>query len=511
MPELGTNVEALAGGSRKRRPPCLNLHGREEGSSFEDHVECFERVQSVLASGGDVGANSGEGLASFETSETAGDFRLDLRHPDIAFGEIVVERTAGVVEEAEDLIVVDTESFGKVECLSAAPEISFAGILAERPLEGLRIGSLHEEDVSGRDAVEPFRPGLVIKLLRLLEGGEHVCGPSLPLMKIAEALELPHEMGAARLVEAAEILEIDLPEVMDGDALESGDDAERVEALLAPFSMEDLQGQAFRPGGVKPVELAFDPHAGLIEMDDAGGDEPLADSLLPGAEKPVASEEHLDHRPCGDADAKDGLHELNTSCNRDHLIACKVSHEGVDARPILDGSRHTFWKFRARPHAAMRADFDFDPVFDDLDGLRLRDVNDLPPLYDMSAFSVQKKSAVDADVRAVENHVAGSRAHGERGAVVSRLAAGLFTGAGAQATVFCRRLPVAIGRGRLGAVRAARLQAGLKLGYLPKQCGDLLSLGVDCRYGIIKRHEARIASPRKSTSPKKEKASNSMH
>lgn len=104
-----------------------------------------------------------------------------------------------------------------------------------------------------------------------------------------------------------EILEVDLPEAMDGDALESGDDTEHVEALLAPLSA------------------------------------------------------------------------------------------------------------------------DFDSVFGDLDGLRLWDVHDLPPLYDMSVFGVQKKSAVSADVRAVGNHAVGRRAHGARGTVVSGLASGLFT------------------------------------------------------------------------------------
>src|SRR5271157_1616693 len=65
--------------------------------------EGLEDVPTLLSRGGYDGAEAGEGPRAGHCSEAAGDFHLDLHHPQILLGLIVGEGDGEVVEESQHI------------------------------------------------------------------------------------------------------------------------------------------------------------------------------------------------------------------------------------------------------------------------------------------------------------------------------------------------------------------------------------------------------------------------
>src|SRR5829696_1359622 len=80
--------------------------GRRPGVAFEQLTEHGQRVPAVLAGGGEIAAQGQERLGPGRGAPAAGDLLLQLHHPQVAFGLVVVERHAGVVQRPQHLVPV---------------------------------------------------------------------------------------------------------------------------------------------------------------------------------------------------------------------------------------------------------------------------------------------------------------------------------------------------------------------------------------------------------------------
>ncbi len=69
-------------------------------------LQSRQQRQALFAQGGQIATNSAKGLGPSKTAETPGDLLLDLDHPQIALGEIVVKIHAKILQEAEDGLLV---------------------------------------------------------------------------------------------------------------------------------------------------------------------------------------------------------------------------------------------------------------------------------------------------------------------------------------------------------------------------------------------------------------------
>ena len=72
--------------------------------------EDVDGVAALFVGGGEVGAEREEVAGAGAGAPAAADLLLELDHADVAFGEVVVERDAEVVGEAEDLVAVAVEA-----------------------------------------------------------------------------------------------------------------------------------------------------------------------------------------------------------------------------------------------------------------------------------------------------------------------------------------------------------------------------------------------------------------
>src|SRR4051794_6927059 len=70
--------------------------GRDPDVSAGQFGEDVEGAAAVFGRGGQVGAHRGEVLGASEGAQAPGHLLLDLGHPDVAFGLVVVERNAQV-------------------------------------------------------------------------------------------------------------------------------------------------------------------------------------------------------------------------------------------------------------------------------------------------------------------------------------------------------------------------------------------------------------------------------
>jgi hypothetical protein len=77
---------------------------------WDDHKELLAKptTEAGLVCGirGQIATNSAKGLGPSKTAETPGDLLLDLDHPQIALGEIVVKIHAKILQEAEEGLLV---------------------------------------------------------------------------------------------------------------------------------------------------------------------------------------------------------------------------------------------------------------------------------------------------------------------------------------------------------------------------------------------------------------------
>ena len=89
------------------------------------------------------------------------------------------------------------------------------------------------------------------------------------------------KVAAAQLMPALLVAEAGGPAVVHQGAAEAGDEADRLDGLLAALGMQELQRQ--RPVGedMQPLVFAVDPQAGFVGMQGRRVQQAGAGGLLP--------------------------------------------------------------------------------------------------------------------------------------------------------------------------------------------------------------------------------------
>ncbi len=75
----------------------------------EEVAEYVHGALLVFAGGAEVGPDVEEGVGAVLGSPASADLLLELDHPDVAFGLVVVERDAEVGREPQDVLAVGGE------------------------------------------------------------------------------------------------------------------------------------------------------------------------------------------------------------------------------------------------------------------------------------------------------------------------------------------------------------------------------------------------------------------
>ena len=167
--------------------------------------EGLEDVPALLWRGGDDGAEAGEGPCPGHCSEAAGDFHLDLHHPQIPFGLVVGEGDSEVIEESQhiafELVQPDQKivsgSMGRASARSdlsgEGRQVSMEGEPA--PDDGVVAFDQRAQN-ERRQRRSAFGQGGAHGAVDLDEKIAHLPGPLL-LVDVDQGLKLAQMMGVA--------------------------------------------------------------------------------------------------------------------------------------------------------------------------------------------------------------------------------------------------------------------------------------------------------------------------
>src|SRR3954471_24240018 len=100
---------------------------RDPGVPAGEFGEDVEGAAAVLGRGRKVGTHRGEVLGAGKAAQTAGHLLLDLDHPDVALGGVVVERHALVGGEAQVVVQAPADAAGQ-RAVPAAGRSRWAGL-----------------------------------------------------------------------------------------------------------------------------------------------------------------------------------------------------------------------------------------------------------------------------------------------------------------------------------------------------------------------------------------------
>src|SRR5229473_5559881 len=92
------------------------------------------------------------------------------------------------------------------------------------------------------------------------------------------------------------VQEVRSPGIMDADALEDGQDANRVQSVLSSALVHMIMGEGRRTGDMLPVSLPSHRHARFVLMNDGGLNQRLFDLLLDGSQLGGHALDQFPHR-----------------------------------------------------------------------------------------------------------------------------------------------------------------------------------------------------------------------
>ena len=84
-------------------------------------------VEVLLVERGEVGADGAEGGGAGESTKAAGDFLLDLAHPDCLLGDVIGEGCIGIESESEHIVFVLAQSRQEIRCVALSSAAALAG------------------------------------------------------------------------------------------------------------------------------------------------------------------------------------------------------------------------------------------------------------------------------------------------------------------------------------------------------------------------------------------------
>lgn len=202
---------------------------------------------------------------------------------------VVVEGNSEVVEEREDARGVVSEAVEEVEGFALFARAAAFGS-AGRLDWVFRVALGDDAIVSGDEGdffgvgkgLEMGGTGVGDGIFGSEQAVDHGLGPDLIVLFVEED-EFAQQVGVAEAMGAV-VFEVGFPKVVDGAALESGQDAGVVHGLGAAFLMGVITSEDFGADGVEPVEGAFRADAGFVEVGDGRGGDLLEDGGFDGLE-----------------------------------------------------------------------------------------------------------------------------------------------------------------------------------------------------------------------------------
>ena len=228
--------------------------------------EGVEDIPSLLAGGGDDGAQGGEVGRPFEGAKCARDLHLDLHHPQSLFGEVVGEGNGEVIKEAQDIVLVGLEP---LEQVVSGPSLGSAScpfferrqraMEGEAAPDGLPIAGDEACDGGRRERRFARFARFFHRLVGLDEPIAHILRPGL-FVERDQRLELTQMMGVAKGVVDAGQSAIGLEVVVDDDA------ARQAFRHGAALIRHPVEGQGLGRNRMQPLPFSGDAKTGFVEM-----------------------------------------------------------------------------------------------------------------------------------------------------------------------------------------------------------------------------------------------------
>lgn len=298
----------------------------------------------LFAQGRQIATNTAKRLSSRQTAEAARDVLLHFDHTKIALGEIVIKIHAQIFKEAEDRFLVFAQPVEQVAC----------GALFDPPFgprQGRRSGSdvipFIEQAEKCAFPIEHFQriePALAL-VACVLGGGFHAEEQVFEFGRPDGSLLLRLKHQLAEQMHQAErmltcIQEVRAPGIMDTDAFEDRQDANRVQGVLSAALIHMIMGEGRRTRHMLPVSFPSDRHAGFVLMKHGGLDQGLFDLLLDGSHLRSGALDQFPHCPFTHLHSQQITHHLTGPPQRQQLLLGQRDRCGSNQRSILDGGRY---------------------------------------------------------------------------------------------------------------------------------------------------------------------------
>src|SRR6266566_8919440 len=213
-------------------------------------LQSWQERKTLFAQGRHIATNAAKSLCSRQTAETARHLLLHFHHAQIALGQIVVKIHPQIFQEAEDRLLMFAQPVEQIAC----------GTLFDAPL-GPRRGGRTWSDVipfikqaeKGEFPIQHFqRIEPALSLFACLLGGllhreEQVFEIGSPDGSLLLCLkhQLSEKMHQAESMLTV-IQEVGCPAIMDADALENRQDANRVQRVLSSALIHMIMGEGRR-------------------------------------------------------------------------------------------------------------------------------------------------------------------------------------------------------------------------------------------------------------------------
>src|SRR6266704_7149472 len=198
-----------------------------------------QEMNALLAHGGKITAEATKDRGSARGAKTARNLLLDLHHPDILFGQIIIERHDELMHEPQDQGLIHAQAMQQIAHI-ISPQWTACAFFSR----WWRIGCdplLHQTQVAcfvllthgPRQDSFALRTNQVDLRFDLQEQVFDILGPWL-LIVLSDEGEFPEVMDIAERVNTG-VLQIAGPAIMDADPLKLRQNPDRISGCFAPF------------------------------------------------------------------------------------------------------------------------------------------------------------------------------------------------------------------------------------------------------------------------------------
>ncbi len=304
-------------------------------------------------SGGAIGADVMKGILADEHGGS-----------DFAFGEVVVEGDAGLIQEGEEGVAIFGQALGEAFDVGIAAGV--ANEFIETHIEAFAFGG----ELLGGAVLALGEPDGVVK--EAFESGAEVA-PDVGVVFVVDGFEFAQEMDQAHLAFGGGDTVVSGPEVGDQSALE-GVVKEALQGFLAARAVDLIIGHVAVGETPQPVGLARDAVPGFIGVQDGALEGAVGDLVVPRDEDIGQAMPGLDQPAGADLELQMGVEDLGDLRDGVAEAVVEPGGEGHDAMSELSLG-HGVGNDRFDQFAAVFAVTTGDDVFDGF-GLDNRDVLD---------------------------------------------------------------------------------------------------------------------------------------